>query len=227
MAGSGLLLQVIPLAVGAAISPAVLTVEILVLASGPGAVARGWGLALGRMAGLLAVSLGGASLLARLPDFGTGEPSLPLGVTALIAGVVLIVVGLVEWRRPSSGGHHDRLAGRLQHLNPAVLLAFGAGWLFVNVSTLALYLPALHIITNSAADLALQVIAFVILYLFASAVVLVPVVAVTLFGDRARALLAKVHTWVGAHAHTITLVVCLAFGVVLVGWGTVTVIALA
>jgi Sap, sulfolipid-1-addressing protein len=224
--GFTLLLQVIPFAVGAAISPAVLTVQILVLSGGKGSLARGWALALGRMAALLAVSVWGVALLTQLPDFGTGEPSQAESVILAIAGGVLLVLAVVESRRPPRAPSAPSFSGRLVDANVVVQFLFGAVWMVVNASTLALYIPGLHVITSSSAAFPMQVTAFVVLFVAASAAALLPTLAVTLYGDRAQPVLADIHAWVEHRAHTITIVVCAVFGLALLGYGLVVLFSL-
>lgn len=220
-------LQVLPLALGAALSPAVFTVQMLVLSSGPGALRRAWALALGRMVALAAVSVGGVSLLAHLPDFRTGQPSWPEAAIVAVAGVVLLAVAWREARaHQAASDRASRWSRGFADLPPAALFAFGAGWMLVNVSTLALYLPALHLITSSAAAVGVQALALAELFVLTSAVVLVPVLAVTLGGDRVRPWLDRVHDWVQRESRHITVWVCALLGIGLLGWAAFVVVAL-
>jgi len=95
-----LLVQVLPLALGAAVSPTVLTVQIVLMADGSPGLARAWGLAIGRTTALAVLCVGGVGLLNLLPDVNTGGPSLAEGLISLGAGLALGVMALIQWRRP-------------------------------------------------------------------------------------------------------------------------------
>lgn len=222
-----LLLQVFPLAVGAAISPTVLTVQILLLSTGSAGLGKAWGLAIGRTAALVVISVGGVGLLSRLPDVNTGRPSMSEGLTAIVAGAVLAVLGLREWRVPRTDKHHSRIAARLERIRPLPLSVVGFGWELVSVSTLALFIPALHLVSNAAASDVVKIVAIVELITISSLAWLAPPVAVTLYGDRGKAYLARVHDWVIANEHRITLTVTGLFSLVLLGWGTVVILQAA
>jgi hypothetical protein len=211
-----LLVNVIPLALGAAMSPTVLTAEILILSGGPGSLKRGWALAAGRMLALFTMGFFGLQLLALLPDFSTGEPSTFEAALFIMAGVVLLAISYLEWRRRHRPAKPSKIMEDLVEARPIYIFLFGLGWMFVNISTLALYIPALHVITSSATNDVVKIIVFLILYLITSAVVLVPVLAVTFFGQRAKHGLTQVHDWVDGHSHLIVIVVSGIFGVGLI-----------
>ena len=60
---------------------------------------------------------------------------------------------------------------------------------------------------------------FLVPLLLTSAVVLVPPLLVTVFGDSIRPRLKQLQEWLERHSHTISLVVLGVFGVVLIGLG--------
>jgi len=226
-ASIALLLHVLPLALGAAMSPTVLTAEILILSGGDGALKRGWALAIGRMSALFVVGFFGLQLLALLPDFSTGEPSLFEAVLFVLAGAVLLAIAYLEWRRRHDPPKPSKVMNDLVDARPIYILLFGIGWMFVNMSTLALYVPALHVITSSPTNDIVKVLVFLILFIITSAVVLVPVLAVTFFGARANAALHTVHRWVNQHSHLVVIVVSGGFGIALVVIGVGAFIALS
>lgn len=209
-----LFLQVLPLALGAAMSPTFLLMQVAVLASpAPGAVRRGWALAAGSMVTLLLLSFGGVSLLAQLPDFHKGAPSLSQSLILGLAGLALLVVGWWERRRPPS--HREGLVTRFVDAPPLAQFGIGAGRLVINATTLALYIPALHVITQSAAPLAGRALAFLMLFLITEAAVLGPMIAVTVKGDEATPYLTRLRDVVQDNSRQIMVAVCWGFGVIL------------
>jgi hypothetical protein len=210
-AALSLFVQVLPLAIGAAISPTFLAMQVVVLTSGaPGALARGWALAAGSMSMLLLISFGGLSLLSQLPDFQTGQPSLIQAVILAVGGVALLVAAWVIRRRPVT--HKDSMLTRVVDADPPVLFLIGAARLAVNATTLALYIPALHVITNSTVSLVVKALAFLTLFVITEVAVLGPVLAVTVMGERATPLLTRVHEAIERRSRVLTLATCLAFG---------------
>jgi hypothetical protein len=213
-AALSLFLQVLPLALGAAMSPTFLAMQMAVLTSpAPGALRRGWALALGSMGMLLVLSFGGLSLLAQLPDVSTGAPSWAQAVILAACGIALLGVGLWERGRPVK--HHDGLLARLVDARPPLLFAIGAMRLLTNASTLALYIPALHVITQSTVGVSGKALAFLMLFVITEAAVLVPVLAVTAMGDRATPWLASMRQTLERHSRTATIGLCFGLGVVL------------
>lgn len=215
--------QLLPLAVGAAISPTLLVIQVAILSGTGPALARSWALAAGRMTSLALITLGGTSLLARLPDFDRGSrPSTPLGVVLVAAGAVLLFVTAREARRgpgkpPGTDGERSR---RFASAPPPYLFVFGAAWMLVNASTLALYIPGMHVVSHAQVDWAVRVAALVVLFLFASSAALVPPLLVTLFGDEVRPRLVAVRDAVTRRDHMIRIVIAGGFGTALVGFGT-------
>ncbi len=219
--GLSLFLQVLPLALGAAMSPSFLAMQVVVLTSGsPGALRRGWALAAGSMSMLLFISFGGLSLLAQLPDFQTGQPSWAEAGILLLAGLALLAIAILVTRRPAHrhAGRRSSLA-RVVDAGPSVLFGIGAARLAVNASTLALYIPALHVITNSTADPVAKVLCFLMLFAITETAVVGPVLAVTVMGDRAKPILQNIHAAIEKRSRVLTIATCAGFGVLLVGLG--------
>jgi hypothetical protein len=216
-AAVGLFLQVLPLAIGAAMSPTFLAMQVLVLTSGaPGVLRRGWSLAAGSMTMLLLISFGGLSLLSALPDFQTGQPSYEQAAILIVAGLALLAVAAVIRRRPS---HPDAALERVVDAGPPVLFAVGALRLAINATTLALYIPALHMITQSSVDIAAKAVVFAMLFAITEIAVVGPVLAVTIMGDRAKPVLTRIHLAIEQRSRTLTLVTCAGFGAVLIAVG--------
>lgn len=219
MAAIGLFVQLLPLALGAALSPSLLVLQLALLTRRGDALGRAWALAAGRMLSLAVITVGGTSLLARLPDFGRGwRASQAAGVILLVAGVVLVALAWRERRRGPRATPTGRL-DRFLDAPPATLFVFGAAWMFVNASTLALYVPAMHVVSRAEVDWAVRAVALVFLFLAASAAALVPPLMVSLEGPSVRPQLARVQRWMTDNGHRITIGVTLVFGIVLAAVG--------
>jgi len=216
--------QLLPLAVGAALSPTLLVMQLVILTGDARALTRAWALAAGRMASLLAITIGGASLLARLPDFDTGLTASPAaGVILVVAGAVLLALAVRAVRRPASPDPSDS-SGRAQRLidaPPASLFVLGAAWMLINASTLALYIPGLHVVSRSDVSWPARLSGIAVLYLAAAAAALGPPLALSVFGETIRPRLERVQAWMERNGRTIGLVVSVVFGVAMCvagGW---------
>lgn len=220
-----LLLQVIPLGLGVAIIPTVVAAQLVLLVAGRQGYRRGWALALGRMAGLLLMSVVGLFWLTSLPSIGSGLPTVWEAVIFTVAGLALLTVAAVEtWRGSRSasgstgsgpGARPSRFRELMSRSGGWMVFVLSFGWLIFTVQVYALYVPALHLITNSPAWWGWRIICFLVLFLAASSTVLLPVGLIALKGDAVIPLLDRAHAWVVGHTRQITVVVAAVFGVVL------------
>jgi hypothetical protein len=211
-----LLAQVLPLAVGAAVSPAMLGLQVLNLSRPRSPMAWAWSMAAGAAALLAAATL--AAFLLHVSTSGSRASPESRGVVKLIAGVILLAVAVRLLT-----GSHDRPPPRLLEEAddargwvrwPAVVV--GAGLVAPN---LAVYFPAVHELAASrepaGARGALMVFTFAMAMLPAAG----PPLAVLALGDRARPPLDAVNRWVTEHRRRFTAALCLIFGLALVGLG--------
>lgn len=220
MSSLALFVQLVPLALAAAMSPTLLVLQLAILSGDGPVLARSWALAAGRMCSLAVITVGGTSLLARLPDFGRGFVASREAAPILMAGgAMLLVVALREVRRGTRPTHRSAVF-RVVGAAPPALFAFGAGWMFVNASTLALYVPAMHLVARADVGWPVRVVALSVLFVATSAAAVVPPLALTLAGDRARPRLARLQGWFDRHGHLVTVAVTAVFGVVLVAYGS-------
>lgn len=211
-----LLVAVLPLALGAAVSPTLLALQLLVLSGPTHRLARAWALALGAALVLAAFSLLCVTALQHVRPHHAHRSATD--ATVLIASGVLLGALAVRsrLRRPTPGEQHtSKTAERMTAAATPWFVGVGAFGMVVNFSTLLLVLPAVHEITHSSASSADQVVAFVVLYLIVLLPVLVPVLAATVLGSRADPALTATHRWVGRNARTIGTVIEAVFAVYL------------
>jgi len=220
MSSLALFVQLVPLALGAAMSPTLMVLQLAILSGDGPVLARAWSLAAGRMLSLVAITVGGTSLLSRLPDFGRGFVASPSAAPILMTGgAVLLVVAVRELRRGARPTHRSAIF-RVVDAAPPALFAFGAGWMFVNASTLALYVPAMHIVARAEVGWPVRVLALLLLFALTSAAAVVPPLVLSIAGDRARPALGRMQGWFDRRGHLITVAVTAVFGVALLAYGT-------
>lgn len=205
-----LLVAVLPLALGAAVSPTLLALQLLVLTGGsPHRLARAWALAAGAGLVLAGFSILCVTALQRLHPHHGGHRSTSDAVVLLASGALLGLLAVRSLlRRPTVGERHtSSIATRLDTAPTPWFLGVGAIGMVVNFSTLLLVLPAIHEITHSGASTGVKVAVFIVLYVVVLLPVLLPVVLVSVTGSRADPALDATHAWVNRNARLIGVLV--------------------
>jgi len=217
---AALLASVLPLAIGAAISPTLLALQLVVLTGATKPLARAWVVAVGSALVLATYSVLGLTVLQHLHPAKLGHHSLRGAIIMFVAGGLMMVLAVRSLlRRPTPAEQQkSRTASRLETA-PFWFLGVGAGGMVVNFSTLVLFLPALHEITRSTVGLLDRNVVFGFLYMITLLPVLIPVGLVTILGDRADPVLDATHTFVTRHARHIGVVIEVVFAVYLVWKG--------
>ncbi len=215
-----LLATVLPLALGAAISPTLLALQLLVLASPTRRLSRGWALAAGAALVLGGLSLLGFTVLSQLHQAGHHH-SVHDAVIAFVAAGLLGLLALRSLhRRPTPGEEHkERTAGRLANASTFWFVGVGVVGMVVNFSTLVLFLAALHEINRSAASTGARAVTFAVLLVVTLVPVVVPVGLVSILGERADRPLSAAYSFVSRHARTIGIGVEVVFAAYLVWKG--------
>lgn len=195
MDGAVLLLQVLPFALMAGWAPTILGTQILLLASGEGAVARTWALAIGRGIGVVLLAFVGQQLLSLLPDFQLGGPSWWQVAILVAGGIALAVAAAIQWQNRHKPHKSSKLAVRLEKTNPWWLVPIGLFGFTLQVCPL--FIPGLHVITSAPASINefWRLLAFVELILLACWLSVLPPLAVTIWGDKAKPKLKAFHVW--------------------------------
>lgn len=198
-----LLATVLPLALGAAVSPALFALEVLVLSGRRHPVSRGWAVAGGATAMLILYTVLGLTVLEHVVhrrSHSVTDAAIDLGAALLLA---LLAIRALH-RHPTAAENHSRMASRMVDEPTVSFWGLGAFAMLVNFSTLILFLAALHQISHSSVDLAEKAVVGVILILIALLPVLLPVLLVTVLGHKADPVLVRLNEFVSSHAREIT-----------------------
>ena len=209
------------LAFGAAValSPAPIILVVLMLSGG-----RGLGAAAAFLAGwALGLAALGAAVLLFASAEGASEAQGPakwVGALKAVLGLALLVVAVKQWSARSTDDVEPELpawAGKVDSFGPAK--AAGTAILFAAVKpkNLVLTIGASAAIAESGASTAAQAIALAVFVLVASAGLLVPLGIYVLAGERAATILGDLRAWMTRETSTIVAVICLLFGVKLIG----------
>ena len=215
-----LLAIVVPLALGAAISPTLFALEVLILSGQRHPIARAWAMAVGAALILIAFSVLGLTLLRNLHS-GHHNHSPADASIELVAGALLLLLAAraLFSRKTAAESHNDRTQGRLADTPTILFVGVGALGMLVNFSTLLLFLPALHEISHSSVSLAGKGVAWLILVLITLLPVLIPVTLVVMLGRRASPLLDHLNKFVANHSRQITITIEVLFAAVLIWKG--------
>lgn len=209
--------QVLPIAVGLAVSSLPLIVVVLTLVTGPRA---GTDLAflLGWLAGLGAV--GAVAIL--FADAVLSESSQPRWANAarIVLGVVLIVLAVRQWRgRTADGPAVPAWMARLDSISRPGALRLGFLLSAVSPKNVFLTISGAGTIVAATDVVVEQVVALLVFVVVAGAGVATPVVAARVLGARVRDTLDTLKARLAEHNTAIVTVVLLVLGAVLVGNG--------
>ena len=199
-----LLSQVIPLALGAAISPVLFLLTLTTL-TGERRLVRGLALTAGAAVPLVLLAAFAFAIAGKLHLSGTTK-----AVGDLAFGVLLLLVGVRALVKPPSGPKADAKPKRPS--GPARSFALGFGAMVTNVTTIALYIPAMKLIATSHVSNADRVLAHVIVLLIALAPAAVPVALVAVAPGSSRRVLDAVAEFMTEHRRAIPVVVGFGFG---------------
>ena len=210
--------EMLPLAIGIAISPTTITATVLMLLSN--AKSRTLGLLLGCLVGV-----GGAvalfALLSRLlPIQDSGRSSPEAGVIKLVAGALFLVLAVTQWRgRPPPGERATlpKWMSAVDSMTPARALLLGLLLSAVVPKNLLLALSAGVIVGEAALSGGQAAVAIAIFTVIATSTVAVPVVAHMVAPARMSGPLEQLREWLVDNNVTIMVVVLLVIGVVMIG----------
>jgi threonine/homoserine/homoserine lactone efflux protein len=212
--------QILPSAVGVAISPFPIIAVVLMLVTARGRV-NGPAFVLGWVAGLALVGAVLLTAASGVDPRGQGEPATWVSVVVLVLGVLLLFVALKQWRGRPRQGDEVKMPKWMEALDKfSPVKATGAGVILsaLNPKNLLLAVAAAAIAqTGISTDQ--QVVAYVIFVLLATIGVGAPVLIYFVMGDRSRALLDRLKNWLARNNAVIMAVLLLIIGVKLIGDG--------
>jgi hypothetical protein len=201
---------VIPLALGAAVSPVLLFGAVAAM-TGERPLARGAAFALGAalpLVGLTAVAL----ILGRALSLPEASNAVK-GAIDIGFGVLLVALGVRALLRAPQPTAKAR---RQDDLPPRRLIGLGAGLMASNVTTIALYLPAMKLIGESGVATADKAVVVAAVFLITLAFVLVPLGVVAVAPNAAGRALSATGAWLSAHRRRLTIVISRGLGSYLV-----------
>lgn len=207
--------ELLPLVVGVAVSPIPIIAAVLMLL-GRHARTTSIGFAIGWLVGIVVavavfVALGSAVDL--------DESSSSTGWVKIALGVVLLAVGLRQWRSRHAESATPKWMSAIDEMRPVTAMGIAFALAAINPKNLVLCAAAGVSIASGALSMPQDVIAVAIFALLASTSVVVPVVGYQLAAARLREPLDRLKSWLLANNATVMAVLILVIGVVLIGKG--------
>ena len=208
--------DVLPLAIGIAISPIPIIAAILMLFS-PRATSTSTGFLLGWILGIVVATAVFTALAGPLKT--GGEPSAVASWIKIGLGVLLVLVGIRQWR--GRGGQHDAPKWMAAIDDFTFPKALGLGFLLsgVNPKNLIIAAGAGLIIGSSAVGVGGDAAAIALFTVIASSTVAIPVLAHLVAAERMTRPLESLRKWLQDNNATVMATLILVIGAVLVGKG--------
>jgi Sap, sulfolipid-1-addressing protein len=208
--------DVLPLAIGIAVSPIPIIAAILMLFSAR-ATSTSTGFLLGWILGIVVATAVFTALAGTLKT--GGEPSAVASWIKIGLGVLLVLVGIRQWR--GRGGQHDAPKWMAAIDDFTYPKALGLGFLLsgVNPKNLIIAAGAGLIIGSSAVGVGGDAAAIALFTVIASSTVAIPVLAHLVAAERMTRPLESLRKWLQDNNATVMATMILVIGVVLVGKG--------
>jgi hypothetical protein len=214
---NGVFPEVFALGLTIALSPMTIIAAILMLLT-PRGRAVGVAFLIGWIAGLVIVEI---VLLQLTGEVGVRDKETAgwVDVARLLAGVALVLVGMLNWRRraPQTAASLPAWTRMIDRLNPFLALGLGAAWAGPSPKNLVLLGAAAVSIGEASLPAAEEIAAVACLAIAASLGVAIPVVWALYAGEAALNRLTLWRQWLIAYNASIMAVVLAAAGVLLIG----------
>lgn len=206
--------ELVPLAVGVAISP-IPIIGVILMMLGRHARATSIGFALGWLVGIVAattvfVFVGGAL---------GGEDSSSSGWIKLALGIILLLYGIRTWRDRHDASAQPRWMSAIDEMRAPAATGLGIVLAAVNPKNLVLCASAGVTIGSASLSAGADVALVVIFTVLAATTVVVPVVGYQIAAERLRDPLDRVKDWLQTNNSTVMATLILVIGAVLIGKG--------
>jgi hypothetical protein len=213
--------QILPLAVGVALSPMPIVAVVLMLVT-PRARINGPAFILGWVVGLAAL---GTILLAVADPAGASEDDAPatwVSWLMLVLGTLLLLIALRQWRGRPQGAEDPpapKWMGAIEGFTPVKAAGAGALLSGLNPKNLLLAVAAAAAIAGTGISGGQQAAAYAIFALIGTIGVGAPVVIYFALGDKAPRILGLMRAWMAHNNAVIMAVLMLVIGAKLIGDG--------
>jgi len=213
--------EILPLALGIAISPIPVIAAILMLLS-PRAKSTGLGFLAGWILGVVAAVAVFTLVSALLPHDDPNASKPIVGIVKIVLGVLLLLLAVKQWRSrpgPNETPALPKWMSAIDSMTPAKALVLGFLLSAVNPKNLVMAIGAGVAVGAAGLGDAETVIVLAVYSLLAVSTVLVPVVGYLLASSAMRAPLEQLRLWLERNNATVMSILLLVIGVVSIGKG--------
>jgi threonine/homoserine/homoserine lactone efflux protein len=213
--------EILPLAVGIAISPIPIIAVILMLLS-PKAKVTSVGFLLGWLAGILVAIVLFTLLSSVLPQQDESGSSPVAGTIKIILGALLLFLAGKQWRERPGEGEQAAMPKWMSAIDSfTAIKGLGLGFLLsaVNPKNLLLAISAGLIVGDAGLSFGTTAVIIAVFVLLAGSTVLIPVIGYLVASDRLAGPLDRLRGWLVDNNATIMAVLLLVIGVSVIGKG--------
>ena len=217
----GLIGNLLPLSVGVAISPIPIIAVILMLLS-KRAGSTSVGFAVGWVLGIAVATLV-FWLISGAADLSTdGEPSATQSWIKIVLGVLLLLLGIAQWRKRPKPGETATMPKWMASIEDFSFgKALGLGFLLsaLNPKNLIMFVGAGVALGAATVSTGSKIVGLVVFMLLAACTVLIPVIGYLAAKDKIKPWLEDLRVWLTANNVTVMSVLFLVLGVSQLGKG--------
>ena len=213
--------DLLPIALGVAISPVPMIAAILMLLA-PHAKAASVAFLAGWVVGMTVVVVIAALVVDPVDDSDSGGSSDFVSIFKIVLGAAAILLAVQQWRsRPRAGQEPvmPKWMSAIDSINPAKALGLGALLSGVNPKNLALCLTGGVTIGAGGLSSGDTVVAVLVFVLIGSCSVAIPVVGYLVAPQRMQEPLDELRQWLTLHNSAVMSVLLLVLGVAIIGKG--------
>ena len=213
--------QVLPLAVGVALSPVPIIAVVLMLGT-PRARTNGPAFILGWLVGLSLVGVLVLLVSSGADASDDDGPATWVSILKLVLGVLLLGIAARQWRgrpRGEADASLPKWMEAIDRFTPARSAGMALALSAVNPKNLVLTVGAAAAIAQTGASTGGQAAALAVFVVIGGLGPGIPVAVYFLMGDRASGILDGLKSWMGDHNAAIMAVICLVIGAKLIGDG--------
>ncbi|GLK17977.1 GAP family protein [Herbiconiux flava] len=213
--------EILPLALGIAISPIPIIAAILMLLS-PKARGTSLGFLLGWLLGIVVAVVLFTLLSSVIPQGDADDPKPVAGVIKIILGAALLLLAVKQWRgRPKEGAEPamPKWMSAIDTMTPGRGLVLGFLLSGLNPKNLLMGVAAGVAIGSGSLAVGEIVVSVVVFTVIAASTVAVPVIAYLAATSRMTGPLESLRKWLVHNNATVMAVLLLVIGVVLIGKG--------
>ncbi len=217
----GVIGDLLPLAVGVAISPIpVIAVILMLLSRRPGPTSIGFGL--GWVAGIVVGTVVFLLIAGSAAPNSDAGPSTAVSWVKLLLGLLLLLLAAMQWRnrpKPGVAAVLPKWMSAIEGFTPVKAAGLAFALSALNPKNLLMFVSAGVAVGTAKLSVGGDVVALAVFTVLAASSVLVPVIGFLVSAEKVKPWLDKLKTWLENNNATVMGVLLLVLGVVQIGKG--------